>query len=54
MLVDVGALRSLHAQVKDPPGRTPLSAIKLWNDDPSTAEKESEEIKRHYAQIFRV
>jgi iron(III) transport system substrate-binding protein len=54
MLVDVGALRSLHAQVKDPPGRTPLSAIKLWKDDPTTAEKESDEIKRRYAQIFKV
>ena len=54
MMVDVGALRSVHAQVKDPPGRTPLATIKVWKDDPAEAEKTSDELKRRYAQIFKV
>jgi len=41
--------------VKDKPGRAPLSAIKVWKDDPAAAvESQGEEIKRRYAQIFRV
>ncbi len=35
LFVDAGALRSVHALVKDKPGRTPLSAIKVWKDDPA-------------------
>ncbi len=54
LFVDLGALRSLHALVKDKPGRTPLSAIKVWKDDPAAAEKQSEEIKRRYSQYFHV
>lgn len=54
LFVDVGALRSLHAQVKDKPGRTPLSAIKVWMDDPAGAEAQADEIKRRYSQIFHV
>jgi iron(III) transport system substrate-binding protein len=40
--------------VKDKPGRTPLSAIKVWKDDPVAVEVQGEEIKRRYSQIFRV
>jgi iron(III) transport system substrate-binding protein len=52
--VNLGALRSMYALVKDRPGRTPLSAIKVWKDDPAAVEAQGEEIKRHYSQIFRV
>jgi iron(III) transport system substrate-binding protein len=52
--VDVGALRSLHDQVKDKPGRTPLSQIKVLKSDPAEVEQATEEIKRHYSQYFRV
>jgi iron(III) transport system substrate-binding protein len=38
LFVDAGGLRSLHAQVKDKPGRTPLSAIKAWKNDPAAVE----------------
>jgi hypothetical protein len=31
-----------------------LSAIKVWKDDPAAVETQGEEIKRRYAQIFRV
>ena len=54
LFVNLGALRSMHALVKDRRGRTPLSAIKVWQDDPAAVEAQGEEIKRHYSQIFRV
>jgi len=54
LFVNLGGLRSLHALVKEKPGRTPLSAIKVWKDDPAAVEKEGEEIKRRYSQIFHV
>ncbi|HEY6832631.1 MAG TPA: extracellular solute-binding protein [Pseudolabrys sp.] len=54
LFVDTGGLRSLHALVKDKPGRIPLSEIKVWSDDPAAVEKQSEEIKRRYTQLFHV
>lgn len=54
MLVDVGAMRSLHDQVKDKPGRTPLSQIRVLKSDPAEVEQAAEEIKRRYSQYFRV
>jgi len=54
LFVNLGGLRSVHALVKDKPGRAPLSAIKVWKDDPAAVETQGEEIKRRYAQIFRV
>jgi iron(III) transport system substrate-binding protein len=54
LFVDIGGLRSLHAQVKDKPGRTPLSAIKVWKDDPAAVEVQGDEIKRRYSRYFGV
>jgi iron(III) transport system substrate-binding protein len=54
LFVNLGGLRSLHAVVRDKPGRTPLSAIKVWKDDPTAVETQGEEIKRRYSQIFHV
>jgi iron(III) transport system substrate-binding protein len=54
MFVDAGGLRSVHAQVKDKPGRTPLSAIKVMKDDPAGTEAASDEIKRRYSEYFHV
>jgi iron(III) transport system substrate-binding protein len=54
LFVNLGGLRSVHGLVKDKPGRTPLSAIKVWKDDPAAVEAQGEEIKRRYSQIFRV
>ena len=34
LAVDAGGTRSVHPDVKDPPGRTPLSEIKMLPDDP--------------------
>jgi iron(III) transport system substrate-binding protein len=48
------AQRSFHALVKEKPGRTPLSAIKLLKSDPAAVEAQSEEIKARYSKIFGV
>ena len=54
IIIEVGGLRSLHAQVKEKPGRKPLADIKLMKEDPEGAEKQSEEIKARYLKIFHV
>ena len=54
MLVDEVAQRSFHRLVKEKPGRTPLSAIKLMKDDPVAVEAQSEEIKARYTKLFRI
>jgi iron(III) transport system substrate-binding protein len=48
------AHRSFHAQIKDRPGRPPLSAIKTMKSDPEAVEAQTEEIKAHYTKIFGV
>src|SRR5258706_2018339 len=53
VIVDAG-YRSLHAQVKERPGRAPLSQIKLMADDPAAVESQAEEIKKRYTQYFRI
>jgi len=54
LFVDAGGPRSPHALVKDKPGRTLLTEIKVWKDDPAAVETQGEEIKRRYSQIFGV
>ena len=54
LFVDVGGLRSVHAQVKDRPGRTPLSAIKIMNSDPEGLVAHMDEIKTTYSKYFGV
>ena len=54
LFVNIGGMRSVHALVKDRPGRAPLSSIKVWKDDPAAVETQGEEIKRRYSQVFRI
>jgi iron(III) transport system substrate-binding protein len=54
VLVDFAAQHSVHAQIKEKPGRKRLSEIKLMKDDPAGVEKASEEIKARYSKIFGV
>ena len=54
LLVDNYGLRSFHSQVKDRPGHTPLSSLKLLKSDPAAVLAQSEDIKARYAKIFRV
>ena len=49
-----GNRHSIHALVQPKPGRTPLSAIKLWKSDPVAVEAQSEEIKTRYTRLFGV
>ena len=52
LAVDEGGTRSLHPDVKDPPGRTPLAQIKLLPDDPVAMLPQVAEIKKRYTAIF--
>ena len=54
LLVDNFAHRSFHAQVKEKPGRPPLSALKLLKSDPAAVLAQSEDIKARYAKLFKV
>lgn len=54
LIIDVGGLRSLHPQVKEKAGRTPLKDIKVMKDDAAGVEKTAEEIKNRYTKIFGV
>ncbi len=53
-LVDTAGLRSFHPEVKENPGRTPLSAIKLLPSDPVAQEAATEDIKKKYADYFGI
>jgi iron(III) transport system substrate-binding protein len=53
-LVDVAGMRSFHPEVKDKPGRVPLSQIKLLSSDPIAQETATEEIKKRYSQYFGI
>jgi hypothetical protein len=46
--------RSMHALVKEKPGRKPFRTINTMKDDPAGVERMSEEIKTRYAQLFKV
>jgi iron(III) transport system substrate-binding protein len=52
--IDIGGLRSVHPQIKEHTGRTPLSKIKMMKDDAAGVLKNSEQIKARYTKIFRV
>ena len=54
MIVDVARQYSAHGQTVEKPGVRSLSQIKLMKEDPEGVEKGAEEIKRRYAQIFKV
>jgi iron(III) transport system substrate-binding protein len=54
LIIDVGGLRSVHAQTQEKPGRTPFKDIKTMKDDAAAVEKEGDAIKARYSKIFRV
>ena len=54
MLPDAFAQRSFHKLVKDKPGHTPLSQMKVLRADPAAVEVQTEEIKARYTKIFGV
>jgi iron(III) transport system substrate-binding protein len=54
LIIDVGGLRSVHPHTKEKPGRKPFAEIKKMKDDPAGVEKQAEEIKRKYTELFKV
>jgi len=54
LLVDQFAHRSFHAQVQEKPGHPKLASLKLLKSDPAAVLAQSEEIKAHYARLFKV
>jgi len=52
LLVNVGGLRSVHPEVKEPANRTPLKDIKLLPDDPAAMLPQVAEIKKKYTALF--
>ena len=54
LIVDVGALRSLHPQAKEKASRRLLKDIKVMKDDAAGVEKSAADIKARYAKIFGV
>ncbi len=54
LCIDIGGLRSVHPQIKEHTGRTPLGKIKTMKDDAAGVLKNGEQIKARYTKIFRV
>jgi iron(III) transport system substrate-binding protein len=54
LLIDYARQYSPHKQAVEKPGVRKLADIKLMKEDPEGVEKGAEEIKRRYAQIFKV
>jgi iron(III) transport system substrate-binding protein len=54
LVIDVGALRSVHPQAKEKPGRKPFKDIKVMKDDAAGVEKNAQDIKARYSKIFGV
>jgi len=52
LMVDDGGLRSVHPDVKEPAGRTPLSQIKVLPDDPVAMLPQIADIKKRYTALF--
>ena len=54
VMINTAGMHSVHPQTKEKPGRKALSQIKLMKDDAAAVERETENIKKRYAQIFKV
>jgi iron(III) transport system substrate-binding protein len=54
VMIDSAGMHSVHPLAKEKPGRRSLSQIKLMKDDAPAVERETENIKKRYTQIFKV
>jgi iron(III) transport system substrate-binding protein len=54
VMIDTAGMHSVHALTKEKPGRKSLKEIKLMKEDAAAVERESENIKKRYTQIFKV
>jgi iron(III) transport system substrate-binding protein len=54
LVIDLGALRSVHPHAKEHAGRKPFKDIKVMKDDPAGVEKNAAQIRARYSKIFGV
>ena len=54
LIVDVACQYSAHRQTVDKPGIRKLSDIKLMKEDPEGIEKGADDVKKRYAEIFKL
>ena len=54
MNVDVGGMRSAHAQVKERPDRKKLSEVKTLREDAAAVADQADDIKARYTKLFKV
>jgi iron(III) transport system substrate-binding protein len=54
IIVNTARQYSAHGQTVEKPGVRPLKDIKLMAEDPEGVEKTADEVKKRYAQIFKV
>jgi iron(III) transport system substrate-binding protein len=54
LMSDLGGTRSFHPDVKLPPGRMPLSKIKVLRSDPVELAASGDAVKQKYTEIFGV
>jgi len=54
LIVDVASQYSAHRQTVDKPSIRKLSDIKLMREDPEGLEKSAEDVKKRYAEIFKL
>jgi len=52
LTVNEGGTRSVHPDVKEPAGRTPLNSVKILTDDPVAMLPQIAEIKKRYTALF--
>ena len=52
LLIDIGGMRSFHAQAKDKPGRLLLKDIKVMREDPNAVATQVDKIKERYTGYF--
>ena len=52
--IDVGALRSAHAQAKDRPDMKKFSDIKTLREEPGVVADQADALKAQYLKIFKV
>jgi len=52
LVVDVGGMRSFHAQVKEPANRKALKDIKIMKEDAAAVATQVEKIKEQYTKYF--
>jgi len=54
VLIDSAGMHSVHPMTKERSGRKSLSQIKLMKDDAVAVEREGEQIKKRYSEIFKI